>query len=494
MDNAEKIELPEITGNRQEGKAIKLSKRAVISAVVVVLLLVIVSYVLTFVLPRGEYQRDERGSLIDGTYQENPELDGITWWQFLLAPLMILSPTVEGSTMIYVIIVLMLVIGAIFTVLDESKILIYLIESMTAKFKNRKYILIFAISFTFMFLGSAVGMFEELIALVPVIVMLCYAMGWDALVGLGISILAASCGFAAGVVNPFSVGVAQTLGGIPLFSGIGPRILTFVLAYIIVTGFIFVYAKRIDKSPSLSPVYALDLVRKKEFSFNIDAFVRDKKKDMAIRWFAWWMIFVVICSIASIFFQPLAEYVMYITVAVYIIGGIGAAVLCGIRGKRLFKLLGKGSLALVPAVLMILVAGGVRYIVTEGDIMDSILYLIIESIRHQNPNTALLLIYAVVFVFEIFVPSGSAKALLIMPIIFDICGVVGVHPQVAVLAFTFADGFSNMFLPTNAGLLLILGLTTVEYPKWIKWSFLILIALLAMTIGVLMLSQNAIYA
>ncbi|MDR0696454.1 MAG: hypothetical protein LBF68_02770 [Christensenellaceae bacterium] len=491
MDDAlEKVELPK----SRDAKAIKLSKRAVISAIVVVLILVIASYVLTFILPRGEYQRDSEGSLIDGTYQENPELDGITWWQFLLAPVMILSPLEDGALMIYVIIVLMLVIGAIFTVLDESKILIYLIESMTAKYKHRKYILIFVISFTFMFLGSAVGMFEELIALVPVIVMLCYAMGWDALVGLGISILSASCGFAAGVVNPFSVGVAQTLGGIPLFSGIGPRILTFVLAYVIVTGFTYIYAKRIDKCPSLSSVYELDLVRKKEFAFNIDRFVHDKKKDIAIRWFAWWMIFVVVCSIVSIFYRPLADAVMYITVAVYIIGGIGAAILCGIRGKRLFKLLGKGSLALVPAVLMILVAGGVRYIVTEGDIMDSILHLIIESIRSQNPNTALLLIYAVVFVFEIFVPSGSAKALLIMPIIFDICGVVGVHPQVAVLAFTFADGFSNMFLPTNAGLLLILGLTTVDYPKWIKWSVLILIALLAMTVGVLMLAQNVIYA
>ncbi|MDR2266112.1 MAG: hypothetical protein LBE09_00805 [Christensenellaceae bacterium] len=475
-------------------KAITLSKKSIIVAVAVVLVLVITAYVLTFVLPKGEYERDANNSIIDGTYKENPDLDGITWWQFILSPIMILSSTSDGATIVYVIIALMLVIGAIFAVLDESKILIYLIESMSSRFKSRKYLLIFAVSFTFMFLGSAVGMFEELIPLVPVVVMLSYAMGWDAFVGLGISILAASCGFAAGVVNPFSVGVAQTLGGLPLFSGIGPRLLMFALAYIIVSGFIFLYAKRIDKSPQKSAVFALDSVRKKEFAFNIDTFERDPQKDKAIRWFACWMLFVVVCSITAIFWHQLADYIMYITVAVYIIGGIGASLFCGIKGKRLFALLGKGSLSLVPAIVMILIAGGVRYIVTEGDIMDTILYMSINSIKGQNANVAVLLIYLVVFVFEVFIQSGSAKAFLIMPIIFDLCGLVGVHPQVAVLAFTFADGFSNMFLPSNAGLLLILGLTTVNYPKWIKWSFAMQASILAVTIGILLLAQNVIYA
>ncbi|MDR3186507.1 MAG: hypothetical protein LBU04_06885 [Christensenellaceae bacterium] len=475
-------------------KSIKISRKAIIIAVIVVLILVIVAYTLTFILPRGEYQRNADGSIIDGTYHENPSLDGISWWEFLLSPFMVLSPTVEGSEIVYVIVLLMLVIGAVFAVLDECGILIYLIESLSFRFKKRKYLLLFIISFAFMFLGSAVGMFEELIPLIPIVVMLSYAMGWDAFVGLGISILAGCCGFATGVVNPFSVGVAQTIGGIPLFSGIELRILSFILAYIIVAGFIYFYAKRIDKSPQSSAVFSLDLERKKEFSFNLDAFNRDEKKDKALRWFGIWMSFIVVCSLVAIFWHALASYIMYITVIVYIISGLGASMLCGIKGKRLLKLLGKGSLTLFPAVAMILVASGVRYIVDEGDIIDTILFMSINSIKQQNTNVAVLLIFAVIFIFEIFVPSGSAKAFLIMPIIFDICSLSGVHPQVAVLAFTFADGFSNMILPTNGGLLLILGLTTVNYPKWFKWSFAIQISLLALSVGILMLAQNVVYA
>lgn len=475
-------------------KTIEISKKAVIIAVSIVMILVIGAYVLTFVLPTGQYQRDASGSIIKDSYVEDPTLPGISWWKFLLSPFMVLSPTTEGFEIVYVIIALLLVIGAIFTALDDTGILKYMVEAIAHRYKNRKYYLIFILSFAFMFLGSAVGMFEELIPLVPVVVLLCYAMGWDALVGLGISILAACFGFAAGVVNPFTVGVAQTIGGIELFSGIGLRLLTFALAYLILVGFVYPYAKMIDKRPEKSSVFKLDNIRKKEFNFNVDNFTPEPKKAKALKWFAAWMCFVVLCSLVAIFWHTLADYIMYITVGVYVIAGLGACILCGVKGKRLLKLLGKGMVSLLPAVAMILVAGGVRYIIEEGDVMDTILYKAVNLIQNQNPNTAIFLLYGVIFIFEMFIPSGSAKAFLIMPIVFDLCAIVGINGQIAVLIFAYADGFANVLFPTNAGLLLILGLTTVSYPKWFKWSILIQLALFAATIGILMLAQNVIYA
>jgi uncharacterized ion transporter superfamily protein YfcC len=179
---------------------------------------------------------------------------------------------------------------------------------------------------------------------------------------------------------------------------------------------------------------------------------------------------------------------MYIAVLVYIVGGIGAAVICGIRGKHLFKLLGKGSLTLLPAVVMIMVVGSVRYIIEEGQIMDTILYKAIGLISNQMPFVAALFIYLVVIVFNFFIPSGSAKAFLIMPIIFPVCAVVGVHPQTAVLAYTFGDGFSNMIQPTNPGLLLILGMTTVNFPKWFKYSGKIFLTILGITILIIFIA------
>ncbi len=476
----------------KEGKIIQINKKAIIVAVAIVLILVIGAYVLTFTLPKGEYQRDESGAIIQGTYAENPDLKGITWWQFVLSPVMILSPSAEGSEVVYAIIVLLLVIGAVFTALEKSGILIYMVNSVAHRFRNRKYYIIFILSFFFMFLGSAVGMFEELIPLVPIVVILCYAMGWDALVGLGISILAGAMGFAAAVVNPFSVGVAQNIGGIPMFSGAPLRLITFVILYAALVIYVYAYAKRIDKCPKKSVVYKEDKERKLCFDFTSE-FVYEKSKSRALIWFSAWMVFIIVCAITSIFWHPLANYIMYISIGAYVISGIGACIICGVRGKKLMTSLLKGMLTLLPAVIMIMIAGGVRYIISEGDVMDTLLYKFVVIIQNQPPMNAVLLIYVVILVFSIFIPSCSAKAFLIMPLVFDLCSIVGINGQVAVLALAFADGFGNIFLPTNAGLLLILGMTTVDYRKWFKWSLPIQIALVATSIGILALGHFVFY-
>lgn len=476
----------------KRAKSIQISKKAIIVSVSIVLALVILAYVLTFVLPTGEYERNADGAIIPGTYQQK-ELDGIKWWLFLLSAFMILSPATDGYLTVWAILVLLFVIGAIFTALDESGILVYMVETLARRFGSKKYILLFMLPFAFMFLGSTAGMFEELIPLVPVVIMLCYAMGWDALTGLAISILAGCFGFAAGVVNPFTVGVAQSLGGIVMFSGIGLRLLTFGLAYIILMAFVFPYARKIEKKPQKSIVYTLDEQRKREFDFQVENFAYDRSKSKALLWFGIWLSVVVIIAIVSIFVHALADYVMYITIFIYLVAGIGACIICGLKGVPLLKQLGKGVVTLLPAVTMILVAGGIRYIIEEGDIMDTILYNCVNLIQGRDPFVAILIIYAIIFLFEMFIPSGSAKAFLLMPMIFSICQLMNINGQIAVLAFAYADGFANVILPTNAGLLLILGLTTVDYGKWFRWSFKIQFSLLLATIGVLALAYYVVY-
>ena len=489
-------------------RTIEISKRAVVVAVVIVLVLVIAAIVVTQVLPKGSYERgtdaDGNTYIIANSYTQDDSLPSLQWWQAIFAPFLVLNPAMDGSLMVWALIALLLVIGAVFTALDHTGVLVYMVESLRNRFGKRKYALLFVLSFAFMFLGSSAGMFEELIPLVPVVILLCYALGWDALTGLGISVLSACFGFAAGVVNPFTVGISQNLIGIPMFSGIELRLLTFVLAYIVLMAFVFPYARKIEKNPRKSPVYTEDARKKHGFDFTGVDFVYDEGKSRALRWFAWWMVVVILFAILSIFIQPhyipalgdfsLADYVLYITVAIYVIAGIGACLMCGLRGKELFSKLGKGLVTLLPAVAMILIASGVRYIMESGSVMDTILYGVIEACKGQSPAVIILLIYLAIFIFEMFIPSGSAKAFLLMPMIGAMCSQLGVDGQVAVLAFTFGDGFANVLLPTNAGLLLILGMTTVNYPKWLRWSGKIQLALLAVTIGILMLAQYVVYA
>lgn len=499
MKKKEKIE-------QQDGvpQTVALSQKSIIIGVLIVLVLLIASTIMAYTLPTGRYPTitDDKGNIsIDTTkdFEYDSSLPRIAWWKVILSPVMILDPTQQGSAMIWSILILLFVLGAIFTALDKTGILLYMVESLRYKFGNKKYILIFLMPLIFMFLGSSSGMFEEIVPIAPVIILLSYAFGWDALVGLGMSILGACFGGAAGIVNPFNIGVAQSLLGIPVFSGIEVRILTFVLGYIVIVSFLYPYAKKIEKCPSKSIVYQEDLAKKKLYNFENQEFICDKQKDKALKWVGCWLIAVVVIAFISVFIQPrfipslgdfsLADYVLYITVAIYLIAGVGACIFCGQKGKELLKNLASGALTLAPAVAMILIAGGIRYIIQEGNVMDTILYNVINLCEGKSPAAIIMLIYMAIFILEIFIPSGSAKAFLLMPLIGTMCARLGVNPQVAVLAFAFADGFSNLLFPTNAALILLLGMTTVSYPKWVRWSLKIQLVMFLVTVGILMMGQ-----
>ncbi len=502
MPNGGAPDCPTPIPSNKPARSITISKKAVIVGVVVVLTLFITAYILTFIIDKGTFQRTADGAIIVGTYTADNSLQGITWWQFLLAPVLILAPSSAGAGTVWAILILLFVIGAIFTALDASGVLVYMVEFLNDRFKKSKYLLLFILSFVFMFLGSTAGMFEELIPLVPVVIMLCYALGWDALTGLGISVLSTCMGFAAGVINPFTVGVAQKLGeayGIVMYSGIGLRLLAFVGCYILLMIFLYPYAKRIEKNPSLSPVYKEDKKRCAEFNFNLNAFVPDKKKNKALTVFGCALLSIIAFALLAIALQEFAhfggltDYIMYYVMVAYFAAGLIACKLCGMSWKNILKNLGKGMVTLLPAIVLILFAGGIRYVVEKGLIMDTILFNFTKLIQGSGQFSSTLVMYAIIWIFQIFIQSGSAKALLLMPMIYDLCELAAINPNIAVLGFAFADGFTNVILPTNAGLLLILGLTTVDYGKWFKWSIKIQLCLLAMSISVLGISHFLVY-
>lgn len=490
---------------QKKPKILAISKASVIISVVVVVLLIIASIVLAYTLPLGQYERstDADGNVyISGDYHEDPSLGRLPWWKILLSPFLVLGGS--GTLTLVAILFMLVVIGAVFNALDKTDVLVYMVESIRHNYGHKRYLLLFLLPLAFMFLGTTSGMSEEVIPIVPVAVILSYGLGWDALIGLGFSVLAAGLGFMAGVVNPFNVGIAQSIVGVPMFSGIGIRILTFVLCYVILMAFMFPYARMLDKKPQRSPVYKEDLKRKENFDFENRPFVYDAGKSKALKFFAGCMIAIVFFAVLSIFLQgayipalgsfKLADYILYITVVIYIIGGVVACVYSGLKGKALAKEMLKGALTLLPVTGMVLIASSVRYIIEAGHVMDTILYHTINAAKGQNPAVLILIIYLVVLIFELFITSGSAKAFLLMPMIGAICSQLGINPQVAVLAFTFGDGIVNVFMPTNATLLLTLGLTTVTYPKWFRWAGPILLTVFGMTIGILMLAQFVIFA
>ena len=211
-------------------KGLNISVKSFITATVIIFLLMVLTYILTFLIPGGEYARttDANGNLVIDTTGGFTNVEGgIPFRKWILSPVLVLGA--EGSGSLIAVIVFLLVIGGVFNSLEKCGLMKYMLDKITYRYGKSRYRLMALVTFFFMALGSFIGSFEECVPMVPIVVALAVSLGWDALVGRGRSLLAAGCGFAAGICNPFTVGVAQELGGLPMFSGMWFRVLSFVL-------------------------------------------------------------------------------------------------------------------------------------------------------------------------------------------------------------------------------------------------------------------------
>jgi uncharacterized ion transporter superfamily protein YfcC len=378
----------------------------------------------------------------------------------------------EGNLVVIVIIIFLLFIGGAFAVLDKSGIVRALLGRIVRRFGGRKYVLLLLVCLFFMAIGAFFGIFEEIVPLVPVMIALAYSLGWDAFVGLGMSILATNMGFSAAVTNPFTIGVAQKLAGLPLFSGWLPRMVVFAVVYAIFAVFLTAYARRIDRDPTASPLYGEDQVERKKYEKLDLAQVAEESPLLgrAIAWFAAFLVLILAVLFVGPFVPAISDYSLPLVGVLFLIAGTGAGFLSGAGAKTVGRGLWEGITGILPGIPLILMAVSVKHIIVSGGILDTILHAAAEPFSGASPFAATLLIYVLALGIEFFVASGSAKAFLMMPILLPLADLIGVTRQTTVLAYCFGDGFSNLAYPTNAVLLISLGLASVSYPKWLKWT------------------------
>jgi uncharacterized ion transporter superfamily protein YfcC len=390
-------------------------------------------------------------------------------WRWFLAPIEVLGSD-SGLTVIVIIIVLFFAGGA-FAVMDKTGTLRAFIGRIVRRFRDRKYLLLWMVSLAFMSLGATLGTFEEVVLLVPVMIALSYSLGWDALVGLGMSILATNMGFSAAISNPYTLGVAQQLADLPLFSGAWFRVIIFIILYLVFAFFLSAYARRIDRDPKASLVHGEDSAEREKFQ-NVDAsfLAEDPKQNRAMSFFGIFLLFILTVMLMGPFVPAISDYALPIVGILFLVGGLGAGFLSGAGGRTVWRGLVEGLGGLAPSVPLILMAASIRYIIDSGGVTDTLLHAAAEPFRQLGALPAAITVYALALGIEFFIASGSAKAFLMMPIILPLADLVGVTRQTAVLAYIFGDGFTNLAYPTNPVLLISLGLTVVSYPKWIRWT------------------------
>jgi uncharacterized ion transporter superfamily protein YfcC len=334
-----------------------------------------------------------------------------------------------------------------------------------------------------MLFGSFFGMFEELVTLVPLMIIMMLSLGMDTMTGLGACMLAACFGFSAAITNPFSVGLAASVAGINALSGVWLRIIFFAIIYFILCAFLMLHLKKIERSPELSPTYETDLERKKDLGdlFSTTCDNEDKIfKIYAIFFGAQVVMLVLIASVRAI-----SGLAIPLLSASFLIGGI----ICGFavtkKWSDTFKYLLKGASSMIPAVLMIALASSVKLVMTESKIIDTVMNYAIKSLEDRNKFVAIILIYFLILFLQMFIGSASAKIMLVMPIVMPICTALGLSPAIVILAYCMADGFTDVIIPTNPILLVGLSMANVSYGKWVRWTWKIQLAVFVITILIL---------
>lgn len=447
-----------INGNKTK----KESRFAVPHVYVILFSLIIIAAIATHIFPAGEYERmiDDAGRniVVADTYAET-ESTPAGFWSIFQA---VHKGMVNSAGIIFYI----FIVGGSFGILQSTGAIEAAVGSISQKMKGKE-ILIIPILMTFFALsGAMLGLAEETIPYITILVPLMLLIGYDSMVGAAVVLLGTSAGFTAAFMNPFTVGVAQGIAEIPLFSGLYLRIIFFVIFLSVSIWYVMKYAHKIRKDPTKSLLY--NEVTKDDFKIPEKILTLTTRHKIIFT--------ILLATLVTLGFGviKLGWYLSEIA-GLFLLMGI----LIGLAGKMNFSQISesfiKGCSVLVMGALVVGVANAILVVLQDGKIMDTILYGFSSVIGEMPSGFAAFGMYIVQCLLNYIIPSGSGQAALTMPIMAPLSDLVGVTRQTAVLAFQFGDGISNIFTPTSGYFMAGLALAKISWVKWVKWIFPLII-------------------
>lgn len=397
--------------------------------------------------------------------------DPVPWWAVLTAPLRVLGGP-DGPKLI-VLTLFILFIGGSFAVLDRGGVLPALLARLAARYADRRRRLLLVNVVAFALIGSTLGILEEIVPLILLYVPLARRFGWDPRVGMAIPFLSAGMGFSAATFNPFTVGTAQKLAGLPLFSGLGLR-LAFLAVTITLVALFLLWRTRGDHAAAapLAPAAPPPLARPRA----------------TIAWLAGGLTLVFVIVFAGTRVEAIAALAFPLIGLVFVAMGIGGGLIAGVTPRRVLGDFTRGLAAFAPAVALILLAGSVGFLISEAGVMATLVARLAALVDGWSQGAAAVAIYVSQMLVNLAVPSGTGQAVLTIPVLAPLGDLIGLSRQTIVLAFQCGDGFSNMLWPTNPMLLIALGLARVSWRDWFVWVLPLQLALAAASVGVLLVA------
>ena len=506
----------------------------------IVFSLVILCAVFTWLVPGGEFER--KTVEIDGITRNIVVADSFQYTENAPQTWQVFTAFFKGFNKVSNIIIFILMIGGAFWILNATNAInigIFSFLRSTEKLQRNKVlkkigvnnIVITLIMIMFSLFGAVFGMSEETIAFIIIFVPLAISMGYDSVTGVLMCYVAAHVGFAGAMLNPFTIGIAQGLSGLPTFSGLEYRALCWIILTIIAIVFTLWYAHRVKKNPKKSFMYDLDSYWREKSAETEN--IQEKQKSSYSTWCVFGVVSLALiyCSfaftyssisignnsfnillfpiIAAIFipfgfysaYKSVHSYILsllWLTIVILVVGVLGYGWYVGeiaglffamgltsgfafsIKFDKIIRLFLEGCKDIMNAALVVGIAGGIIIILEDGKIIDTILYGVSQTMASAGQTGSVGAMYFIQSVINILIPSGSAKAALTIPMMAEFSDIIGVSRQLTVLAFQFGDGFTNMITPASGVLIGCLGMARIPYTKWIKFILPFLCILLIM--------------
>lgn len=427
---------------------------------VLILLIIFTVTVLTYIIPSGQYARyTPEGSstvMIDPSSYQRVDQTPVT-------PFKMVQAIPQGMTEVGWIIFLVFIIGGAFEIINATGAIEASIGALITKLSGRGKILIPILMVAFSFAGATIGMAESTIIFIPIGISLARALGYDAIVGMAMVNIGAVIGFAGGAMNMFTVGVAQGIAGVPLFSGMEFRIIAQVIFLAGAIFYIMRYAAKVKRDPTSSVIYDLEAAHKQtmEEAKELLEFTGRRKAVML----------VMAAGFAVLIYGIITGWSTGTQISsLFLVMGIVAGFVGGMGPNTIAETFIKGAKAMTYGALVIGISRAILVIMTEGQIIDTILHAAGVALGNFPPYVAAGLMLLVQLGINFIINSGSGQAATTMPIMAPLADVVNVPRQTAVLAYQYGDGFSNSLFPTSGVLMASLSIANIPYEKWLKWA------------------------
>jgi uncharacterized ion transporter superfamily protein YfcC len=450
-------------------------------SLVLIFSIIIIAQILGYAIPQGEFERQpypdnpNREMVVAGTFEYAGADDVVTLrpWHFLLA-------IPNGFAAAQDIIFLIFIAGGVIAILRETGAIDAALHKSVERLGASPWILIGGTLLIFSFGAYSIGMGEEYVPLIPILVTMSLAMRMDSIVAMGMVWIPYGIGWACAGWNPFGVIIAQNIAGVPITSGWAFRLVMMFAFLAVAFHHLYRYAIMVQNDPSKSLVAHVD------YSDGFEA-----PDDIAITGRRVGVLLVFLAGVIG-FVWGVAEFGWYIPELLAVFMGIGlvAAAIGGLSAGDTSRTFIRGAAEMTAAALIVGFARSIEVVLSDGQIIDTIINSIAGVLTNFGAETSAVGMLVVQTICNFFIPSGSGQAFVTMPIMSPLATLTGVPQQTAVLAYQFGDGFTNMVVPTSALVIGALALGKIPYGAWVRFITPLLLKLFALAIVFLILTVH----